>query len=320
MSDILTVSNLTVRGPQRTEILCGVNLKLRSGEILGVVGETGSGKTTLINSILDLLPTGLHIVDGTISLHEEQPVDLLKLDDRRRRDYLGLAIGYVPQDVRSGLNPLMTARASVLEGARRQGSAVIDRTEAALRKAGLPDEFLKGDADRRPARLSGGQCQRVLIAQAIVNEPRVLLLDEPTASLDPPTRADVLETIRRLADARCAVCLVTHDLTAVSAVADRVAVMYAGRIVELGPADRALTDPKHPYTRALVDCLPRIDAHRSMTPIPGEVPAAVTELAGCKYHPRCPHFEERCALQEPVLHEIQPNHSAACYALDAPIR
>lgn len=316
MIDVLTVSGLTVRGPKRSEILTGVNLTLCPGEILGVVGETGSGKTTLINSILGLLPMGLRITEGTVTFNDGLLVDLLKLGGAKRRQYLGLEIGYVPQDVRSGLNPLLSAWASVVEGARRKTGAFKERAEAALRKAGLPEEFLKCDAFRRPRQLSGGQCQRVLIAQAMVNHPRVLLLDEPTASLDLLTRADVLETIRNLAVDRCAVCLVTHDLAAVSAVADAVAVMYAGRIVETGPADQILKSPQHPYTKALFDCLPRIDQRRPMIAIPGESPVAVAQITGCKFHPRCPKFEERCSIQEPVLREIDTNQLAACHVID----
>lgn len=319
MNGLLEVNGLTVRGPADCEILAGVDLVLRPGEVLGLVGETGSGKTTLINSVLGLLPSGLHVTAGTVIVDDVRPVDLLALDDRRRRRYLGLHIGYVPQDVRSGLNPLMTARSSVVEAARRQSGNYKDRTETALKKAGLSTEFIRGDADRRPGRLSGGQCQRVLIAQAIVNNPRVLLLDEPTASLDPPTRREVLTTIRGLADERCAVCLVTHDIAAIASVAHVIAVLYLGRLVEIGSANRVLGNPRHPYTRALLGCVPRLERRSQMTAITGDAPATADEVTGCKFHPRCALCEPACVSQEPVLREIQTNQRVACHVVETTI-
>ena len=197
----LKVAGLSVVGPGGRGILAGIDFALRAGEVTAVVGETGSGKTTLLNSILGLLPPGLTVTAGELEIGTGG-TNLLALTERERRRYLGREFGYVPQDVRSGLNPLMTARACVLEAARqmptlaREGSPR-ERGDAALRRAGLSEEFVRRAADRRPGRLSGGECQRVLIAQAIVNDPRVLLLDEPTAALDPLARA---RSGRRFAD------------------------------------------------------------------------------------------------------------------------
>jgi oligopeptide/dipeptide ABC transporter ATP-binding protein len=167
----------------------------------------------------------------------------------------------------------------------------------------LSEEFVRGDADRRPGKLSGGQCQRVLIAQAIANEPRVLLLDEPTASLDPPTKREVQATIRGLVGERCAVCLVTHDVAGLAALADTVGVMYLGRIVEIGPAEAVLNRPLHPYTRGLIDCVPRLDRRAPLVPIPGEPPSSAAEVAGCKFHPRCHLCEARCRT---ACHVVAP--------------
>ncbi len=311
----LEVRGLNVQGPRGQQILNDVDFTLRAGEITAVVGETGSGKTTLLNSILGLLPRGLHVDGGEVVLDDEKPIDLLRLSPRELRHYLGLQIGYVPQDVRSGLNPLMTAEASVLEAARRGSGPVRERVASAMLRAGLSQNFLSQDAKRRPGKLSGGQCQRVLIAQAMVNEPRVLLLDEPTASLDPPTRREVQATIRRLASDRCAVCLVTHDISALAGLADSVAVMYLGRIVESGSAEEVLRHPLHPYTVGLLGCVPRLEKRDRVLPIPGESPANPTAMAGCRFHPRCGVRQEHCREESPHLLEVSPSRKVACHVV-----
>jgi oligopeptide/dipeptide ABC transporter ATP-binding protein len=312
---VLDIRGLCVRGPLGQSILDQVEITLRAGEVTALVGETGSGKTTVLNSVLGLLPPDLEVSAGEVRIEDGGRVDLLSLSEREMRHYLGLQIGYVPQDVRSGLNPLMTARASVLESARRAPGTTRERAIAAMRKAGLADEFVRHDADRRPGKLSGGQCQRVLIAQAIVNQPRLLLLDEPTASLDPPTRREVRATIRRLAGDDCAICLVTHDLSSLAGLADAIGVMYLGRVVEIGPADQVLRHPRHPYTRGLLACIPRLDERAPLVPIPGEPPAGAGEVSSCQYHPRCEFCEARCRSEEPRLREIGFDRKAACHVV-----
>lgn len=315
---VLRAAGLRVVGPDGQPILDNVDLAFRAGEVTAIVGETGSGKTTLLNSILGLLPPGLTVTAGRLEIGTDAVTDLLTLTERERRGYLGRAIGYVPQDVRSGLNPLMTARACVLEAARRVPGPARERADAALNRAGLSGEFIRSAADRRPRRLSGGECQRVLIAQAIVNNPRVLLLDEPTAALDPLARREVRATIRGLAGDDCAVCLVTHDVSALSGLADVIGVMYLGRIVEMGPADEVLSRPLHPYTCGLLACVPRPDVRTALVPIPGEQPSDSAAVIGCKFHPRCDRCEIRCRTIEPVLREIHPNRRVACHVVTNP--
>ena len=314
---VLEIRGLSVQGPQGQAVLDGVDLVLRAGEVSAIVGETGSGKTTVLNSVLGLLPPGLRVAAGEIRIDVGQSVDLLTLGQRQLRRYLGLQIGYVPQDVRSGLNPILSARAAVLEAARRGDPPVHERADAAMRQAGLSDEFVRRDADRRPGKLSGGQCQRVLIAQAIVNEPRVLLLDEPTASLDPPARNDVQSTVRRLAGSRRAVCLVTHDVAALAGLADTIAVMYLGRIVETGPASDVLRHPQHPYTRGLLGCVPRLDRTAPLIPIPGDAPPRATDVPGCTFHPRCDRCLDRCRSEPPRLRESVRDRKVACHVVDS---
>ncbi|WP_422928906.1 ABC transporter ATP-binding protein [Singulisphaera sp. PoT] len=315
--DVLSIRGLTVRNRRDQRVIDEIALTLRAGEVTALVGETGSGKTTLLNSVLGLLPNGLDVTAGEVVLDGEKPVELLRLEPRERRRHLGVRIGYVPQDVRSGLNPLMTAEATVAEAARRVGGDIKGRVTSALLRAGLSEQFAAEDAKRRPGKLSGGQCQRILIAQAIVNGPRVLLLDEPTASLDPPTRREVQATIRRLADDRCAVCLVTHDISALAGLADSVAVMYLGRIVESGPAEDVLRNPAHPYTAALLNCVPRLDRRERILPIPGELPTNHDEIEGCRFHPRCRSCVDRCRIESPHLLELEarPARRVACHVV-----
>jgi oligopeptide/dipeptide ABC transporter ATP-binding protein len=284
--------------------------------VTALVGETGCGKTTILNSILGLLPRGLHVTAGEVRLDGDESADLLALSERSLRDYLGLQIGYVPQDVRSGLNPLMTARATVLEAARRRTGNAQEPIATALARAGLSEEFIRSDAGRRPGKLSGGQCQRVLIAQAIVNEPRVLLLDEPTASLDPPTRRDVQTTLRQLAGDHRAVCIVTHDVAALAGLADSISVMYLGRIVETGPAQEVLRHPIHPYTRGLLACVPRLDRRVGAAPMRGELSVSSMDTPGCRFHPRCEWCEERCRSEEPQLRETEHGREVACHVVN----
>jgi oligopeptide/dipeptide ABC transporter ATP-binding protein len=312
---VLEVRGLCVGGPLGQTILDSVDITLCAGQVTALVGETGSGKTTVLNSVLGLLPPGLEVSAGEVWIEGESRVDLHTLSERAMRSYLGIQIGYVPQDVRSGLNPLMTARASVLEAARRAPGHAQERVNSALRRAGLPEDFVVHHADRRPGKLSGGQCQRVLIAQAIVNRPRLLLLDEPTASLDPPTRREVQATIRRLVDDQCAVCLVTHDVAALAGLADMIGVMYMGQVVETGPAEEVLRHPQHPYTRGLLGCVPRLDVRTRLIPIPGDPPPSADLVRGCRYHPRCELREPRCLVEEPRLREVRLARKAACHVV-----
>jgi oligopeptide/dipeptide ABC transporter ATP-binding protein len=312
---VLDIRGLCVGGPLGQTILDNVDITLCAGEVTALVGETGSGKTTVLNSVLGLLPPGLVVSAGEVWIEGDNRVDLLALSERAMRSYLGIQIGYVPQDVRSGLNPLMTARASVHEAARRAPGPARARVNAALLRAGLPEDFVVHHADRRPGKLSGGQCQRVLIAQAIVNQPRLLLLDEPTASLDPPARREVQATIRRLVDDHCAVCLVTHDVAALAGLADVIGVMYLGQIVETGPAEEVLRHPQHPYTRGLLGCVPRIEKRAPLVPISGEPPSSAELISGCRYHPRCELREARCLVEEPRLRKVRVARKAACHVV-----
>jgi oligopeptide/dipeptide ABC transporter ATP-binding protein len=317
---MIEVRNLRVIARSGRVVLDGLSIDFPLGGVTAIVGESGSGKSTLLNCILGLLPEGLEVSGGEVIFNDPRgggPVDLLLQSDRDRRAVLGRKIGYVPQDGRSGLDPLMRVRDSVLEavqlGADFEETPEV-RTDAALLRAGLSREFLENDAARRPSRLSGGQCQRIQIAQAIVNQPPVILMDEPIASLDPLARLDVLATVKQLSTDRTTIVLVTHDLRAAAAAADRIAVMYLGRVIETGPA-AVLWAAKHPYTKGLIACLPRIAVRLSVRPIPGEAPDDLTGIPGCKFHPRCEECIDLCRLNEPQLRDVGDRRKAACHVV-----
>lgn len=293
----------------------GVSFELAGGETLGLVGESGCGKSTVARSILHLPPpdSGTVRLDGR-DLGAMRPAELREL---RRR------LQVVFQDPVSALNPRRRVRDIVAEGlviGRRGGAekgrgGMEDggRVEAALADVGLDPARM---GDRRRHELSGGQCQRVAIARAMVLEPDVLICDEPVASLDVSVQAQVLNLLEDMkARHDLSMLFISHDLAVVHNIADRVAVMYLGRIVESGRVDEVYAHPAHPYTRALLDAVPAPSPGERPPPvrISGEVPSAMNPPSGCRFRARCPLAEPECALTEPVLRETRPGHAVACH-------
>ena len=288
----------------------GASLAIDPGEVLALVGESGSGKTTLIRAIQGLQEpsSGSILVDGTSS------------GRRVSRD-----IQMIFQDPTGALNPRQTIHEIVAEGLRirRDRGDEITRVHDALAMAGLrpPQRF----ASLYPNEISGGQRQRVVIAGAIVLEPRLLLADEPVASLDASIRGEILALMRRLVDdTGLAILVVTHDLGLAWNIADRVAVMYLGRIVEVGPTEQLLEHPQHPYTRALLSVVPEA-AHLEPVVLTGEIPDPRSIPIGCRFHPRCPVLQsgeadrlgiaERCRTEDPGPVEAGSTRSASCWAV-----
>jgi oligopeptide/dipeptide ABC transporter ATP-binding protein len=299
------------RGGGRVRALDGVSLELAAGEMLALVGESGSGKSTLLAQI-----AGLETPDaGAIEVAGR---DLAGLDRAGRRA-LRRRLQMVFQDPYESLDPRQTIGdivAEPLDVHRLAGdpAARRERVAAALAEVGL--EPPAAYVERRPAELSGGQRQRVAIASALAVEPAVVLADEPVSMLDVSVRAEVLNLLSRLRRERgIAVLMVTHDLATAAAVADRIAVMYLGRIVESGPARAVLAAPAHPYTRALREASPVADPARRSTraPLAGETPNAAALPAGCRFHPRCPRAEARCRAEEPSLVSLGGDRAAACW-------
>jgi peptide/nickel transport system ATP-binding protein len=306
---VLELSGLSVHLVTGEPIVEDVNLRLQPGEILGIVGESGSGKTTTALSLLGYSAPGVRIVSGELSVNGKA----LRMDESMR-SVRGSTISYVPQDPGRALNPsfrIVTVLNDVLRthGRATDGDAA---AEAALERVGLADA---GRITRRfPHQISGGQQQRVSIAVALCCEPAVVVLDEPTTGLDVVTQARILEELRRLrTEQHVSMVYVTHDLAVVSEIADRIAVMYAGRVVEEGPVRVLLTEPKHPYTRGLLASIPDHVRPRVLDPMPGIAVGVGERPLGCPFAPRCPQRTEQCVEEMPPLEPIGDGRLVRCF-------
>jgi len=308
----VSVQDLQICTNSGVPVVTEVSFEISPGEVLGLVGESGSGKTTVGLSLLGHARRGLRIADGEISLDGENILDLGDEDLRRLR---GSRASYVPQDPASSLNPALRISLQLREvlaahgwGSRKERDA---RIAEMMREVALPDdpEFLR----RYPHQLSGGQQQRIGLAMAFANRPRLIVLDEPTTGLDVTTQATVLTTVRELAALHGVAALyVSHDLAVVAALARRVAVMYAGRIVELGPAEDLFESAAHPYTRRLVGAIPRLTGGRSLVGIPGHAPSPGRRPPGCAFAPRCTLHIPQCDENVPALDTVRSGHRARC--------
>ncbi len=297
--------------PQRL-IVEDVDLALAPGEILGMVGESGSGKTTTVLSLLGYSPPGVMITDGTLHL-AGRPMRM----DESMRAFRGTAISYVPQNPGRALNPSLRIVDAIEDVIGRRVGVRPGRVDALsmLEAVGLPgtNEFGR----RFPHQLSGGQQQRVCIAMALSCEPAVMVLDEPTTGLDVRTQATILKELLRLRDERqISMVYVTHDLAVVAQIADRIAVMYAGLIVEQGPADQVLRRPRHPYTRGLLASIPDHVAPRALEPMPGIAVGITDRPTGCRFGPRCPQRSEACQNAVPSLVSLADRHQTRCFHAD----
>jgi peptide/nickel transport system ATP-binding protein len=293
----------------------GVSLEVAAGECLGLVGESGCGKTMTARSILRLLPPGGVITGGSVQL---AGMELTELSERDMQSVRGRDIGMVFQDPASCLDPTMTVGRQISESAVVHAGA--DRTAAAERAVELLGTVAMPDPERAarlyPHQLSGGMRQRAMIAAALACGPRLLIADEPTTALDVTIQQDILELIDGLRrQLGMAVILVTHDLGVIAGRTERVAVMYAGRIVEQADTSAVFADPQHPYTEALLDALPELAGPhaRSLYSIPGRPPALTELQASCSFAPRCQHARDWCAGHEPVLDGDHPGHLFACF-------
>jgi peptide/nickel transport system ATP-binding protein len=326
---LLDVRDLAVRldrGPTPVSLVQEVSFALKRGEFLCIVGESGSGKTVTALSLMRLLeytaPTrveGVAVLDGPA---EDGPADLVALDQEAMAALRGRRLAMVFQEAMEALNPTKVIGTQLVEAVRRHPMPTLPATEPAraersrsvvseaartkaidlLTQVGIPDPA--GCMEKYPHQLSGGMQQRVMIAMALLGDPELLIADEPTTALDVTTQAEILTLLVRLQRERDMACiLITHDMGVAAEIADRVAVMYAGRLVEIGAVKEILAEPRHPYTRALLDCVPRIGlvGQKELRSIPGSVPHPGDRHGGCDFSPRCSFATDECATDEPTL-------------------
>ena len=293
----------------------GVSMDLGKGETLGIVGESGSGKTVTCLSVLRLVPSPGRIVGGRI-LFEGR--DLAGLAERELQQVRGKQIGMVFQDPMTSLSPFLTIGDQVAEPllvhdrlSRREARS---RAAEILGKVGIPEPASR--LSDYPHRFSGGMRQRVMIAMALIGNPKVLIADEPTTALDVTIQAQVLELFRKIKEEfGTAILLITHNLGVVAGMADRVAVMYAGRVVEMAETEELFTNPRHPYTIALLRAVPRLEhgSRQRLEPIAGTPPDLTRLPAGCSFYDRCPFRQERCREEAPSLAVVGEQHQASCW-------
>ena len=319
---LLQVRDLVVEFSTRkgiARVLNHVSLHVNAGEVLGIVGESGCGKSMTALAIMGLVPQPVgKIVGGSVCLNGE---DLVYAGQARLRAVRGAEISMIFQEPMTSLNPVFRVgdqiAESVLLHENVSKKAAFARAVDMLRAVGIPEPQARAEA--YPHQLSGGMRQRVMIAIALACGPAVLIADEPTTALDVTVQAQIFDLLKDLqSDTGTAIILITHDMGVIADMADRVLVMYAGRVVEQGPVEIILSHPSHPYTSGLIACVPHLDPNPSLErppldEIPGMVPALVDIGEGCAFAPRCPHAFDQC-VQVPDIVHIGNNHSVRCWA------
>ena len=308
----LTVAFRTARG--EVNAVEDVSFSLQPGEILGVVGESGSGKSVTALALMGLLPRPpARIVGGSVRFEGRE---LIGLSDRQMQPLRGPGFGMIFQEPMTSLNPVFPIGTQIMETIkaheRLSDRAARDRAVALLEKVGIPSPALRM-ADY-PHKLSGGQRQRVMIAIALACKPRLLIADEPTTALDVTIQAQILDLLMDLRDELgMAVLVITHNMGVVAETADRVMVMYAGRVVEQAPVMQMFDAPQHPYTAGLLSCVPSLtDERERLMAIPGSLPEPTRRPSGCRFRPRCGYAVPDCAAAVPLLRPIALAHNAAC--------
>ncbi len=330
---ILELRALNVELPTPSGWLCpvnGVDLALAPGEALGIVGESGSGKTMLALSLMGLLPEGARVrgeawfAPGDAANAADSRRNLVSLGERERAALRGHGMAMIFQEPMTSLNPVMRVGSQVAEAIRAHDHSssggslsrreIESRVVEALSRARVPEPELR--AKQFPHQLSGGLRQRVMIAMALAGGPRLLIADEPTTALDVTVQEQILELLSDLRrELGLALLFITHDLAVVSKVAERIAVLYAGRVVESGPAQEVLLRPRHPYTEGLLRASPTL-ARRKLQPIPGAVPALGALPPGCAFEPRCAYRREECSAAVPRMRLGGAGHEARCILVD----
>lgn len=312
MKPVLEVRNIAVyyfTGKGVVRAVDDVSLTGYSGELIAIVGESGSGKSTLGYALLNLVPYPGKIVKGSIII---DGLDITRLNPKELRMIRGKLVSMVFQDPFTTLDPVRRVGDQLVEVFTEHG---IDRKTAEervielLKSVGLSERIAKS----YPHQLSGGQRQRVSIAAAIALKPKVLVADEPTTALDVVVQKQIMDLLDSIKKTGTTIILITHDIALAAERADKIAVMYAGKIVEIGDKREVLTNPLHPYTKALLSSVPSLARKEWPKPIPGQPPDLRNPPPGCRFHPRCPYAEERCKLEEPPMYKISEIHSVKCW-------
>jgi peptide/nickel transport system ATP-binding protein/oligopeptide transport system ATP-binding protein len=292
----------------------GISFEIRRGEVLGLVGESGCGKTVTALSLLRLLPRPPAVIEGGRALFHGK--DLLSMPIEELRKIRGGKIGMIFQEPMTALSPLHRIGDQLVESARLHREMGFDAAWALgldwLKGVGLPD------AEQRmkdyPHQLSGGMRQRVMLAMMLIPEPELIIADEPTTALDVTIQAQIFELLLKVRGGDTAVLLITHDMGVVWDVCDRVHVMYAARLAEKGPKDAVFARPAHPYTRGLLEAMPRLHKRSERLPdIPGQLPSLVAPPPGCRFAPRCALARPVCSKRTPQMREVEPGHEMACW-------
>ncbi len=298
-----------------------ISFELDEGETLAIVGESGSGKSTLAKLLVRVWERNVSLVDGEIYLEGKEILHMP--EEEFRREIRWKRIAMVPQASMNALNPVIKIGDQMTEPLLLQGTGkdeALKMAMDALESVGLPRDLV----NRYPHQLSGGMKQRVIIAMSIMAHPKVVILDEPTSALDVITQANIMNLLKKLKwEYKLSYIFITHDLSLASELADSVAIMYAGKLVEIGGAEDIYTNPSHPYTQGLISSVPTLRTDKTLSFIPGEVPSLINPPSGCRFHPRCPFYKDRdylkglCDEKEPPMVELEGKasrkHLVACW-------
>ena len=308
---------LEVQGTQKTvKAVNDVHLEVYENEIYGIAGESGCGKTTLLKTLFNEIVPPLRLIDGKIYYRiNGNEVDVTRLTPEEKRKLRMEYISYIPQGSMSVFNPVLKIRGtyedfigSHVSGRNRE--EIFELAYQRIRELGLPKNIL----DVYPHQLSGGMRQRVTIALASSLNPRIMIGDEPTTALDVVVQRGVIQMLKDIQKSlKNTIILVTHDMGVHANVADRIAIMYAGKIVEEGPTDKIFAQPVHPYTQFLINSLPKFGDKTMRDTVPGSPPSLADVPSGCPFHPRCPHVKAICHRQMPDFSQLDENHKVACW-------
>ena len=318
MAPLLQVSDLethyvTFGGARIVKAVDGISFTLHEGETLGIVGESGCGKTTTCQSIVGLLPAAARIVGGSIRFRGEE---LTQKRPREMRHIRGAQIAMILQDPMASLNPLFSIYRQVAEPAYYhraiRGRSLRERVKELLNAVRIPSPAMR--MREYPHQMSGGMRQRIVGAIALSGGPRLIIADEPTTNLDVTIQAQYLDLLKELQEETgVAVIFVTHNLGIVARMCEKLAVMYAGKIVEAGTVRELFNNPRHPYTQALLGAMPKLGSKEKLVAIPGQPPDLASLPPGCPFHPRCPDALPRCAVEAPGETRLSPSWTARCW-------